>query len=436
MEMIKKIADAGIVGAGGAGFPTHIKYSVKTKHFILNAVECEPLIHSDKYLIRTRAKDIINTMIQIAQEIEASQLVIAIKKVYQEEIKFLQEAIGNHNISIFEMDSFYPAGDEQIIIYEVTGQRVPIGKLPKDIGVTVSNVGTICTIADAFNDKMNTHKILSVMGDVVTPSIINVPIGMNIQECLSHIGTLNKEFSVILGGPMMGKIYNDNNIQNLVITKTINSLIVLKKDHYLLQRQENPTQHMINQALSACIQCRQCTELCPRFLIGHPLHPHRVMRSIPYGNIQENPVFEESLLCCECGVCDYVCPMHLSPRRINQLVKKELSHKPRAPKEIRNPVAQRPYRKLATYRLINMIDIQQYKNQKPLQVMTLTTDTVCIPLKQHIGVPSIPVVTIGELVHDGTLIAQIPPQKLGANIHASITGTIREITDQYIIIKK
>lgn len=436
MGLIEKISAAGVVGAGGAGFPTHIKYSAEIEYLILNAAECEPLIHSDKYLIRTRAKDIVDTMLIIGKHMKASKLIIAMKKTYTKEIEILKQVIGSHNIEILQMNSFYPAGDEQVMILEATGRRVPIGKLPKDIGVAVSNVGTVCDTADALNDIPKTTKTLSVIGDVKIPSIVEASIGMKVSECLEKVGLLNAEFSVIMGGPMMGKIYNCEDIGDLTITKTSNSLIVLAKDHYLLKRQNTPIQHLINQANSACIQCRMCTELCPRFLLGHPLQPHKVMRNIAFGNIEENPVFEESLLCCECGVCDIVCPMHLSPRRINQLVKRTLAGKKFPKGELREPELYRGERLLPSYRLVYMIDVNRYKEQIPQQTVTFTPNTVWIPLKQHIGKESEPVVKVGDAVKQGDLIAQIATNALGANIHASISGKVTEITNQYICIKK
>ncbi len=431
--MLEKITNAGIVGAGGAGFPTHIKYLATSEYFILNAAECEPLIHSDKYLIRTRAHDIVNTMQIIAKQIQASKLVIAIKKTYTQEIEILQNVIGDKPITLLLMNSYYPAGDEHMIIYEATGRSVPIGKLPKDIGVTVSNVGTLCDVADALNDIPNTQKILSIMGEVNTPSIVDVPIGTKVNECLEVVGVKSSEFSLIVGGPMMGRIYTSDQIDDLTITKTTNSLIVLPKNHYLLQRQNITLQHMINQTNSACIQCRMCTEMCPRFLVGHPLHPHRVMRNIASGNIETNPVFEESLICCECGVCDYVCPMHLSPRRVNQYIKKELAGKKSPSGELRNPEIHREYRKLSSKRLVYMIDVVEYSHQLPQQTIKITPTIVWIALKQHIGQPSQAIVSIGQHVNIGDLIATI--QGLGANIHASISGEVLDVTSQHIVIK-
>ena len=436
MELLEIISQSGIVGAGGAGFPTHVKLGVKTEWLVVNGAECEPLIHCDKYLMRTRANDIVKTLLEMAEIIEAKNIVIGLKKAYLIEIEALNKAIGSHPISLCLMDSFYPAGDEQVLIYEATGDRVPIGKLPKDIGVTVSNVSTICDIADAIKGNNLTTRVLSIVGEVETPLILEVPIGISVLECIKEAKATLSRFSVILGGPMMGKIYSFEQLSKLPVTKTVNSIIVLPEGHYLEHRQNIKLEHMINQTNSACIQCRECTELCPRFLIGHPLHPHRVMRNIAMGTIETDPVFEESLLCCECGVCDYVCPMHLSPRRVNQMVKRALAGKKSVKGELRGVVRNRPFRKLSTTRLSYMIDVHKYKHQKPQEFRCIESKKVIIPLKQHIGKESSAIVSLNDVVKLGDLIAQVDPQALGANIHASISGKVIHIDQHAITIEK
>lgn len=436
MDLIKKILEAGVVGAGGAGFPAHVKLSTHCEWYILNGAECEPLIHSDKYLMRTRARDIVNTMELVGAHLGADHLVIGLKRAYSREIDTLKEAIGSKKISLVLMDSFYPAGDEQTLIYEVTGRTVPPGGLPKDVGVTVSNISTICSIADALNNIPVTTRVLSIVGEVERPLILEVPIGTPVLDCVAAAKAKNSRFSLILGGPMMGKVSPFDSLPSLSVTKTVNSIIVLPENHYLEQRQNLQVRHMINQTLSACIQCRECTELCPRFLIGHPLHPHRVMRNIAFGNIESNPVFEEALLCCECGVCDYVCPMHLSPRRVNQMVKRELAGKKRPHGDTRPAVAQRDYRKLSTDRLAYMIDIAAYKKQTPPdESLALNPQRVIIPLRQHIGKECTPTVGVGDKVSVGMLIASIAPDTLGAHIHASISGTVTSLDEKQIVLQ-
>ena len=145
LSFIDTVKDAGIVGAGGAGFPTHVKLNAKAEYFIVNAAECEPLIETDKYLCRTFADQIVEAVLATAAHIGASRKVIALKGKYKEEIASLQAAIdrAHADIEIFQMPTFYPAGDEQTMVQMVTGRSVPERGLPLDVGAVVDNVGTM-----------------------------------------------------------------------------------------------------------------------------------------------------------------------------------------------------------------------------------------------------------------------------------------------------
>ncbi|MGL4986495.1 MAG: 4Fe-4S dicluster domain-containing protein [Treponemataceae bacterium] len=435
MDIQDIIFKAGIVGAGGAGFPTHIKLQAQTDYLLINGAECEPLIHCDKFLMRTRAKDIVKASELVATTIGASKIIFEIKEIYVQEFQALNAVINHKNTSILQMKSFYPAGDEQVLVFEATGKTIPIGGLPKDVGATICNVSTLCDIADSvFNQKNKTHRILSLLGDVEKPLLLAVPIGISVKDCITAAIPKAQKFSVLLGGPMMGRVYPFDQLDSLVVSKTINSIIVLPENHYLEKRQNMPIEHMINQANSACIQCRECTEMCPRFLIGQPLHPHRVMRNIAFGNIETNEIFTESLLCCECGVCDYACPMSLSPRRINQMVKKKLVGKKRFHGSLNEPIDMRKYRKLPTSRLVYLLGIVSYTSQQPTEMKTLHASQVCIPLKQHIGKHASACVSVSESVSCGQLIASVESTQMGANVHASIDGVVSTVSDTHITI--
>lgn len=439
-EFLRKIYEAGVVGAGGAGFPTHIKLNTKAEYFILNGAECEPLIHSDKYLMRTKAKEIIETAFIIGEHLNAKNIVIGIKEKYHEEIKSLKKAIEEtkyENIKLHYFSSFYPAGDEQVLIYEITSRVVPSGGLPKDVNAVVCNIATVYNIYKSIKNESVTRKIISVMGEVKKPIILDTPIGTPVLECLKQAEVdLNKKYSVINGGPMMGRIFESSDIEKEYISKTTNSLIVIPENHYLLKRQNINYNKMIKEALSACIQCRICTDLCPRFILGNALHPHRMMRAIGYGNIENNKVFEESLICCECGVCDYVCPMHLSPRKVNQALKKALTPKGIKYKpELRNVNDNREYRKLPTDRLMYMTDIAKYANQKPEETIVLNPKSVTLMLKQHLGKAAKAIVCEKDNVNVGDLIASVSETEVGANIHSSITGHIIEVKEDRITVQ-
>ena len=155
MNLTEVVKASGIVGAGGAGFPTHVKLNAKAECFVVNAAECEPLIETDKYLCRTYAPQIVAAVVAVAAHLEAKRAVIALKGKYKAEIAALSDAIklADAPVEIFEMGTFYPAGDEQTMVQQVTGRSVPERGLPLDVGCVVDNVGTLLNIFDAIQGR-------------------------------------------------------------------------------------------------------------------------------------------------------------------------------------------------------------------------------------------------------------------------------------------
>ena len=212
MNLLDAIREAGIVGAGGAGFPTHVKLKAKAEWFIVNAAECEPLIETDKYLCRTYADRIVAAAVIVAGHLQAEHTVIALKKKYRAEIDALRAAIDKAGaaIEICEMGVFYPAGDEQTMVQFVTGKTVPERGLPLDVGAVVDNVGTLLGIYDAMTEgKSVSSKYLSVVGEVREPIMIHTPIGTPITQCIEAAKPHLTDYAVIVGGPMMGRGLSD-----------------------------------------------------------------------------------------------------------------------------------------------------------------------------------------------------------------------------------
>ncbi|CAM1378328.1 Respiratory-chain NADH dehydrogenase 51 Kd subunit [Fretibacterium fastidiosum] len=176
MDFLECVKSAGVVGAGGAGFPTHVKLDAKAEYFIVNAAECEPLIETDKYLCRTFPDRIVRAVSATAAQVGASRAVIAIKAEYEAEIAALKEAVRAQGagVTFCEMPSFYPAGDEQVMVQLVTGRSIPERGLPLNVGAVVDNVGTMLNVADALEGKPVTDKFLSVTGAVVKPVVGNL----------------------------------------------------------------------------------------------------------------------------------------------------------------------------------------------------------------------------------------------------------------------
>lgn len=439
MDLLEKIKNAGVIGAGGAGFPTHLKLNCKVEYFIINGLECEPLLQSDKYIMRNNSDEIIQAAEEIGRTIEAEHIIIGLKEEYHEEIDALKASIKKFNsrVELHLSRVFYPAGDEQILVYEVTGRTIPPGGIPLNVGAVVSNTGTVFNIFEALEEKMVTYKFVTVIGEIQTPSIIKVPIGTKIKDVLDKCGgTLIKDYSLIIGGPMMGRKISKDQIKDIVITKTDGAIIVISENHYLIQREKLTIEHMKNQAKSACIQCRFCTDMCPRNLIGHPLNPHKIMRSVALNEL-DNEVIKQALICCECGICEmYACPMGLSPKRINIYLKGKLrSNGEKWQNKTNNFTANtmREYRKIPTNRLIARLHLDKYKKQRLQEGEEVNPKEVKIPLRQGIGAGVIPVIQVGDTVEIGQVIGKIEEGKMGSDVHATIGGVIFEISDSISI---
>ncbi len=445
MNLVELVKDAGIVGAGGAGFPTHIKLNAKAEYFIINAAECEPLIETDKYICREYADKLVVAIVATAAHLGASRTVIAIKEKYQPEISALKDAISKSGASIelFLMKSYYPAGDEQIIVQQVTGRSVPERGIPLAVGAVVSNVGTLLGVYNAIDGKSVTRKLLSVVGEVENTIMLDVPLGTPITDCIAQAVPKIDDYRIILGGPMMGKCVTDSEqIKKEVVKKVSGNIIVLPKDHYLFKRNNLPLSSIKHQTRSACIQCRMCTDLCPRYQIGHTIRPHLVMRNLHrVDSISDNSeftrAFGDAANCCECGICEmFACPMGLSPRKVNIFAKQLLRERAIDVPKLAEPQALSTVdnSKIPTTRLVARLGLSKYYAKHAKETVRLDTTCVELPLSQHIGKPSQPVVSVGDTVVLGQLIATIPENSLGANLHASIAGVVSAVTDKSIII--
>ncbi|MBU3153975.1 4Fe-4S dicluster domain-containing protein [Clostridium estertheticum] len=440
MELLDQIYKAGVVGAGGAGFPTHIKLKCNVEYLLVNAAECEPLIQTDKYIMRHNADEIIKSLSFMAPLVGADKVIIAIKGKYEREIQALQSAIKklDSKVELFYLKSIYPAGDEQVIVYEVTGRVIPPGGIPLNVGAVVSNVATVLSIYDATRGKSVTDKIITVTGEVNNPTLLSVPIGTPVSKCIKAAGGLNiKDYCVIMGGPMMGRILTSDEVEKRSITKTDGGIIVLPADHYIKERKSLSVQHIINQTKSACIQCSYCTQMCPRYLLGHPLRPHKIMRAISMSLDHSEEIFKEALICSECGICEmYACPMGISPRQVNIMIKNELRQKGvkfnTTLKII--PDEQRDGRQVPVSRLVQRLNLGKYKDIKfDDDAIEVKVNIVTIPLKQHIGKSATAIVAVGDEVNKGQLIGEVKREDMGANIHASISGKVTNVSDCIII---
>lgn len=447
MSLIEKIFNAGVVGCGGAGFPTHAKLNCKVEYFLINAAECEPLLRTDRYLLLNKTKEILEAIVECAKHIRAEKTFIALKETYIKEIEALNRAIKEMNapVLVYLLPNYYPAGDEQMIVYEVTKRVVPPSGIPLDVGTVVSNVATMNCVFDSLNNQNFTHKYLTVTGEVAEPKVLYVPVGTSVLSCIKAAGgAVIDEYSVINGGPLMGNQIKDDELEKAVVTKTTSGLLVLPKSCSTIKNKSMLPAQIKNRARSACIQCSYCTQLCPRYLTGHPLQPHKIMRKMAMNNdiseMLNDEDIKQALICSECGVCEvYACPMGLNPRLINKMIKQEYQKQGiryEKPNEDIAPRAERENRKVYSKRIAARAGVLKYYDYNIGSCESLQVDFVVLKLKQHVGVPSVPIVKLKEEVQEGQLVATCPEGKLGANLHTGIAGTVVCINEEEIIIKR
>lgn len=441
MSLLEQIYNAGVVGAGGAGFPTHKKLAGGLELLLINAAECEPLLCSDRFAMREFPNEIIEALLAVREEFSIPRVVIGTKGKYAQEISALKNSIekkaAQSKIEIFETASFYPAGDEQSLIFEVTGKTVPPGGIPPMLNIAVINVTTALNIRRAMSGEAVTRRYVTVNGAVKNPVIVDAPIGTSVMDIIAAAGgALCESFTVIKGGPMMGAQFSMDDAKSLRIGKADGGILVLPDGHPLIEFSKKPLKHMLNHAKSVCIQCSYCTELCPRNLIGHKLRPNRVMRSVATGTCESD--LTDALLCSECGLCElFSCPMQLSPRKINVYVKGLLREKGIRISD-NNVYAEqtktREYRRVAQSRIISRLGLDAYPTHIDA-VTVIEPNEVRIALKHGAGRPGAPVVQIGDTVEKGALIGSTEFADVGANVHASISGTVVALDEHGVTIK-
>jgi Na+-translocating ferredoxin:NAD+ oxidoreductase RnfC subunit len=404
--------------------------SAKAETFLVNAAECEPLLHKDKELLLHHAPEMLKGLRICMERVGARRSVIGIKSKYEEVIQALQTQVPN-DVEVFPLSDTYPAGDEFILVYDVTGRVIPPGRLPLDVGSVVSNVETLINVGVGLPV---THKYLTVAGAVHNPVTLRVPVGISIGECIAAAGGATvPEIAVLMGGSMMGRLAPS---LEEPVTKTTGGLIVLPSGHMLIARYRRPWAHADRIGKSACDQCSFCTELCPRHLLGHPIEPHQAMRALMFAP-EKDRMIAGTLYCCECNICSLIaCPEDLDPKdacvQDKPIARQHGLGWKGKPEDIRpHPLFNE--RRTPIRRLMAKLGLLSFRNTGPLVDVSLKPQRVLLPLRQHVGAPSVPVVRPGQKVRAGELVASPPKGKLGANIHASINGRVQAVDGTIVI---
>lgn len=297
MYIHEAISDAGIVGLGGAAFPTHIKITHESKQpintLIINGCECEPYLTSDDRLMMDAPGPIISGTLLAARALGVKKMIIGVEDNKPRAIKALRKEAADTDIRIIALKTKYPQGSEKQLIGALTGKEILPGKLPGDVGVAINNVGTIAAVARAVaRGKPLTHRVISVTGEgVVQPKNILTPIGVSVKTLIDFCGGLKPDAArVIAGGPMMGFAFTD---LNTPVTKGTSGITVLTENEV---RKEQET---------GCLRCGRCVDACPMYLV-----PTKLALASRYKALQ---VAEDYNIraCFECGSCAFICPAQI-----------------------------------------------------------------------------------------------------------------------------
>lgn len=304
-EKLNLIKEAGIVGMGGAGFPTSVKLAPKNaddiEYYIVNGAECEPYLTSD-YRRMIETPELIVKGVKIALSLFGhAKAIIAIEDNKRDAIVKIKEAVkGDPDIMVKTVYTKYPQGGERTLIYATTGRMVNSSMLPADVNCVVNNIDTVFAIYNAVeNKKPLTSRIVTVTGDAIAnPQNFRVPVGTNLAELVEAAGGFKEQpEKIISGGPMMGMALYDLNIP---VTKGTSALLCFTKDEVRANEPSN------------CINCGRCVGVCPSRIM-----PARLSVLAEHG---EKEAFEalNGMECCECGCCSYICP---AKRNLTQAIK-------------------------------------------------------------------------------------------------------------------
>ena len=291
-------------------------------------------------------------------------------------------------------------------------------------------------IYHALHGKPVTEKYVTVAGEIAHPVTLLVPLGTKISELLSAAGGVTcEEVELISGGPMMGRRISASD----VVTKTTNAILVLPSDHTVVKNKLRNPKINLRRTMSVCCQCRSCTDLCSRNVLGYPVHPHLVMRVLSNGGRGDVEALSGSLFCSGCGLCEtYSCPQGLSPKQLIDEMKAAARAKGlKLPENVEVEANRRDadLKKVSVERLTMRLGLKKYDVAAPISE-DFETKSVKLLLSQSIGAPAEAVVAKGDRVKTGDLIAKAKDGALSVSLHASIDGVVELVTDKYIKIRK
>ena len=435
-ELKNLMRDFGIVGAGGAGFPSYAKLAEGADLLLINGAECEPLLATDYILLRDEMDLVLQGVSEVLAHTGISKAYIAVKAHNAERLGWTDGERLAEKIFARALPDVYPLGDEISLIYEATGRLVNPGKLPITKGIIVYNVETMYNLGKAtrFNEPVTT-KWLTVGGAIKNPTVIKVPLGAKIADIFQRLNIEVKEgYTVIDGGPSMGKIINP---RTYAVNKTTKGILILPDNSQAILSKKMNVELAVKRAETACCQCTRCTDMCPRNLLGYPLEPHKMVRTAMSAVEAMPEMVISATLCCGCGVCESLaCNQGISPKAVIENYKGLLSkNRLRFDKDGEySTLPEREYRMIPYKKWMSVLGVSDFDKDTDFGGEINDFSRVELALSRHIGKPSIPAIKDGDIVCAGDLIASAQ-DGLSVPQHASISGRATLGNDKIIIDK-
>lgn len=424
MELKQIMKNAGIIGAGGAGFPSYAKLAEGADTLLINGAECEPLLYTDYTILKRELGTVLDGISAVLGSTDIKRAVLAIKEHTARRLDFSDGEELDTGIRVRVLPDVYPIGDEVSLIYESLGRLVNPAALPITVGVIVYNVETMYNLGRAvkFGEPV-TKKWLTVGGDIAEPAVIRVPIGTSFEDIFEALGIeLGDGYTVIDGGPSMGKVVKPS---RAAVSKTTKGILVLPNDTQAVMSKQINEELAVARAETACCQCTRCTDMCPRALLGYPLEPHKMVRTAMAPVVAMPQMVISATLCCGCGICESIaCSQGISPRAVianykSVLAKNGMRFVPTRPAEV---TPEREYRMVPSEKWAATLGVHRFDRIPKYAGEILEPERVEIPTAKHIGAPSVPSVRDGERVMAGDVIATAA-DGLSVPQHASISGT-------------
>ena len=438
-DLKQLLKDNGVVGAGGAGFPSYCKLAEGADILLINAVECEPLLYTSYTLLQERIRDIVIGMRAVMEYAKIPTGLIAVKDYRAKKLGYEDGQELAPGVRIKYVPNVYPMGDEINLICTVTGRVVPPGQLPITRGVIVYNTETIYNIGLVVQfGQPVTKTYLTISGDIPEAYCVKVPVGMKIAEVLSIMNVKVPDTHVVIdGGPSMGTIVN---LSTDVVKKPCSGILILPRSIPAVQSKLRTVEENFRRAASVCCQCNRCTDLCPRHLMGYPLEPHKMVRSTLSAAQADPELIKSATMCCGCDICSTLaCCQDISPMQIIRqykaiLAKERIKYVVDASTEI-TPSPQREYRMVNASKWKEVLGVAKYDKFPPIYVEEkLKAKEVHVPMVQHIGSPAVPCVKVGDPVVENQMIAEAS-EGLSVPHFAPITGRVTYVDNQTIVIR-